>query len=652
MTNYLDELNPAQRDAAEHTEGPLMILAGAGAGKTKTITYRIAHLIEEGTPADAILAVTFTNKAAREMRERVVTLLAKLPGALTGRPPFVSTFHALGVRILRENATLLGITRSFTIWDRADSIRAIKAALTDLGLEKQYEAKHILGRISKEKGDAVTYTRFANRTHTPWEEACARVWALYQQALAREHALDFDDLLLSTLTLLSEHTEVRERYRARWTHILIDEYQDTNGVQYEIMRQLVGEENNICVVGDIDQNIYSWRGADIAHLLTFEKTFPNTKTVLLEQNYRSTKTILETANTIIAKNKNRFEKKLFTEGADGDPIVVYQAIGEGDEARFVAAAAASHVAKGTPPEEIAVLYRSNAQSRALEEAFLNSGIPYRVLGVRFFERKEVKDVLSYLRLALNPESRADLARIIGVPTRGIGKQTLAAMLEGTEDTLSPAARAKVDAFRALMERIRASAVSKPLPETLALLMRESGLERMLQGMGEEAQERLENIRELVNLSTRYSELSPQESAEKLIEEAALASEQDSLEQGKAGGVSLMTVHAAKGLEFDVVFVTGLEAGLFPHEKFDDNVDEEEERRLFYVAVTRARKQLYLTHAATRLVYGNREITSPSEFLDDIADDMRIDLTAEEITRQETPRPRRGLLDDWDEPTIH
>ena len=369
---YLDDLNDKQKEAVLHTNGPLMILAGAGAGKTKTITHRIAHLIATGTPADAILAMTFTNKAAGEMRERMMRLLETLPEAKTplsafseGRLPSLTTFHALGVRILRENAQILGIPRSFVIWDRADSIRAIKAALTARGLEKQYEAKHVLGRISKSKGEGMVRSEFSERINSAWEQTVADIWLAYDTALHEEHALDFDDLLLRTLTLLRDHETIRDRYRARWSHIMVDEYQDTNGVQYEIMRLLVGDTHNICVVGDIDQNIYSWRGADISHLLTFEKTFPNTKVVLLEQNYRSTKTIIAAANDVIALNKNRFEKNLFTENVAGKPITVYSAFGEGDEARFIAANIKEGMREGTVLSEMAILYRANFQSRAL-----------------------------------------------------------------------------------------------------------------------------------------------------------------------------------------------------------------------------------------------------------------------------------------------
>jgi len=621
--NYLDELNPAQKEAALHTDGPLMILAGAGSGKTKTITHRIAHLIASGVAPENILAVTFTNKAAGEMRERVTELLKKTPGAnfpisliAQNTGPTVSTFHSLGVRLLRAFGTHLSIPRSFNIWDRADSVRAVKAALKELDLDKQYEAKTVLGKISRAKGDGISLHKFTESPQNILEETVAEVWQRYERALAREKALDFDDLLLKTLVLLSKYEDVLKKCRARWQYITVDEYQDTNQVQFAIARLLAEPHNNICVVGDIDQNIYSWRGADISHLLTFEETFAGTKVILLEQNYRSTKTILGAAHDIISKNTRRHDKTLFTDNEDGEEIVLYSAHSETDEAQFIVERVSNLIDGGADPGEIAVLYRANFQSRALEEAFIASGIQYRVLGTRFFERKEVKDTLSYLRAGINPESRGDIARIIGVPARGIGKQTLARMLEGEDHMLSHAAKNKVDQFRSLLSVIGESAQTKPVSEVLRYITKASGLEAHLMQGGEEGLERLENIKELVNLSTKYDIMTPPEGAEKLLEDAALLGEQDSLDKS-ARAVSLMTVHASKGLEFDVVFITGLEDGLFPHQRHDESADEEEERRLFYVALTRARKKVFLSHAMTRMMYGSRDLTVPSEFLSDI-----------------------------------
>ncbi|MBI4068439.1 UvrD-helicase domain-containing protein [Candidatus Kaiserbacteria bacterium] len=655
---YLEGLNDAQKEAVFHTDGPLMIIAGAGAGKTKTITHRIAHLIASGVPSDSILAVTFTNKAAGEMRERVSKLLATIPHAnaplsmhVDRRMPFVSTFHSLGVRLLREHAAAVGLPRSFVIWDRADSAKAVKKALEDIGYDKRYEPRTVLSKISRIKGDGVTLAEFGSHAKNPWEQTVATVWRQYEEALKHDHALDFDDLLLTTLELLSKNEGVLERCRARWSHITIDEYQDTNRVQFELAHLLTGDKKNICVVGDIDQNIYSWRGADIEHLLSFEKIFPGTKVVLLEQNYRSTQTILAVAQDIISKNKHRFDKKLTTANDAGEPVSVYYAMTEQDEAYFVAGTCAELIAAGTPAKEIAVLYRANFQSRVLEEAFLQIGVPYRVLGTKFFDRKEIKDVLSYLRAAFNQKSAVDIARIVCVPPRGIGKATLAKILTDERDTLTGATKKKVDDFFALLDELRAYAEKHAVSETLKFALKKTGIEADLRKGGEEGMERLENLRELVTLSLKYDDLlvasymkpSPTDNSvhrdvekavpgiEKLLEDAALLGEQDSLDDpGEKNTVSLMTVHASKGLEFDVVFVVGLEEGLFPHERNEEGADTEEERRLFYVALTRARKKVFLSHAATRMLYGTRTIGVASQFLTDISP---------EYTEQQRP----GLL---------
>src|SRR3989344_1345160 len=624
--HYLDGLNDAQKEAVLNAEGPLVIVAGAGAGKTKTITHRIAHMIAGGVPSDSILAVTFTNKAAGEMRERVEKLIRGLPAAnlplsahADRRMPFVSTFHSLGVRLLREHAAHLGLPRSFTIWDRSDSSRAIKKALEDVGYEQRYEPRTVLSKISRVKGDGVPQTEFAERAKNPWEQLVANVWSRYEQALAHDHALDFDDLLLKTLELLSKNASVLDRCRSRWTHLTIDEYQDTNRVQFELARLLTGDRHNICVVGDIDQNIYSWRGADIDHRLSFEKMFPGAKVILLEQNYRSTQTILAAAHDVISKNKRRFEKKLFTENAEGEPVSLYYAMSEQDEAYFVASRAAESIAAGTPAKEIAVLYRANFQSRVLEEAFLQLSVPYRVLGTKFFDRKEVKGTLSYLRAAFTPRSNVDIARIVGVPPRGIGKATLAKIFTGERETLAGATKKKVDDFFSLLEEVRAHAEKNTVSETIKFLLKRSGIEDDLRKGGEEGMERLENLRERGSPAVENDEKEAPVGIEKLIEDAALMSEQDSLEE-KADAVSLMTVHASKGLEFDIVFVVGMEEGVFPHERNDESADDEEERRLFYVALTRARKKVFLSHAATRMIFGTRTIGVASQFLLDISDD--------------------------------
>lgn len=608
---YLDDLNPRQKEAALHTEGPLLIVAGAGAGKTKTITHRIAHLIDTGVAPHAILAVTFTNKAASEMRERVRGLVPKGRGM-----PLMTTFHSLGVRILREFHQAAGLPRSFTIWDRDDSMRALKRITEDIGSD--LPQRSALAAISRQKGDGVMLKHYAQDASEYRERQIARIWEKYDSELKEEGALDFDDLLLRTLELLRRSEEVRSLLQNRWQYLTIDEYQDTNRSQYEIARLLAGERMNICVVGDIDQNIYSWRGALIEHLLDFEKNFPGTKVVLLEQNYRSTRTILAAANSIIEKNLRRVPKNLFTDNPVGEAIQTFAARNEIEEAWFVADRAARMIEKGVPPKEIAVLYRENFQSRALEEAMLAAGIPYRVLGTRFFERKEIKDVLSYVRAAMNPRNRVDMARIIGVPARGIGKVTLEKMLVGLDEDLSGAAKQKVLAFRDILRQIQYAAQQLPCSEAIAFAAEKSGIDDMLKKQGDEGKERLDNVRELVNFATRYDNYPPPEGMELLLEEAALQSEQDELSRDERNSVSLMTVHASKGLEFDTVFITGLEQGLFPSQREGGGErDPEEERRLFYVALTRAKSRVFLSYARERLRWGSREYTLPSEFIGEI-----------------------------------
>jgi DNA helicase-2/ATP-dependent DNA helicase PcrA len=621
---YIKSLNTPQREAVLSTAGPLMVLAGAGSGKTRVITHRIVHLIHEGVTPHNILAVTFTNKAAREMRERVDALLSQYPAsrhAAIDSRPVLTTFHALGVRILREFHEAANLRRHFVIYDRADSKRAVKAAIEAANYNpKEFEPRKILSLISRAKGDAITQLEYSDSANSYLEQVVTEVWDKYDAALAKEHALDFDDLLAKTLRLLRRNEQVRTTLQQRFQYIHVDEYQDTNRVQLALLEELVSETQNICVVGDIDQSIYSWRGADIKNVLQFERHFRNTKTILLEENYRSTKTIIAASNDIIAKNKNRVDKTVFTNNHDGEKIALYAAMTGIDEAEYVAMTAQSLIAGGADPASIAVLYRTNFQSRALEEAFLNYEVPYQLLGTKFFERKEVKDVLSYLRLALNPGSNADLARVINTPARGIGKVTMLKVIEDRRVDLNAGAEKKVAAFDEIMMDIAKCANEKPLAETIKFIMKRSGIEAALKEEGtDEALERLENLRELVTLASRYTELSPDEAVEQLLETAALQSDQDEIkDKAEQNAVRLMTVHAAKGLEFPYVFITGLEEGLFPHEKLDDaRIDHEEERRLFYVALTRAEKRVWLTYAHMRTIFGSQRINIPSSFLNDI-----------------------------------
>lgn len=624
---HLEGLNEAQKKAVLSTEGPLLVLAGAGSGKTRVITHRIIHLILNGVPPERILAVTFTNKAAKEMRERVHHLIGKYRGSERAgydALPTVTTFHSLGVRILREEHHVLGLRKHFTIYDRSDSVSAMKKALERAGYDpKQFEPRRVLGMISRAKGDAVSLTDYADRAKSYPERVAGEVWKHYEEVLREGEALDFDDLLGKTLDLLKSHPNVLEKYRDRYRYVHIDEYQDTNRVQYEIARLIVGERENLCVVGDVDQNIYSWRGADIKNILQFERHFPQAKIVMLEENYRSTQTIIAASNDVIGKNVNRPEKTVFTKNHEGELISLYAGMSGQDEAEHIAMTAKRLIENGAAPSDIAVLFRTNFQSRVLEEAFINFGVPYQMLGTKFFERREIKDVLSYLRCAINPGSTADLVRIINTPARGIGKVTVLKVVEGKTVELPPKTREKVEAFYALIGEILNHALGHPVHETLTFILKRSGLEEEYKHGGEEGEERLENVRELVSLGIKYRDLAPEEAVEALLEDAALGSDQDELkEKEELDAVRLMTIHSAKGLEFPYVFITGLEEGLFPHERLgDERTDEEEERRLFYVALTRAEKKVFLSYAHIRTIYGSERVNVPSSFLSDIREEL-------------------------------
>lgn len=631
---YLDNLNTQQKQAVVHKNGPLLVIAGAGAGKTRVITARILHLIESGVAPESILAVTFTNKAAKEMRERVEKLVGKRGGHAHGDPlPHVSTFHSLAVDILRENYRELGVSKYFAIFDRSDSLRATRQATRDAGYDPgQFEPRRILGTISKEKGNGVSFREFEARDHSYYESVVSDIWKMYDARLAEEKALDFDDLLLRTVMLLESRDDIRKKYQNRFVYIHIDEFQDTNTIQHRLARALLGKEQNICVVGDLDQCIYTWRGAEIKNMLHFEKEYPNTTTIRLEENYRSTSTIIAASNRIIEKNVNRPEKTLFTKNDAGEKITLYSAYDEADEARFVTKKVRELTEDGVHVNNIAILYRTNFQSRVLEEAFLDAGIPYHVLGTRFFDRKEVKDVLSFVRLAEGGESAADLARVVNAPPRGIGKVTLMRMTLGKESECTPAIRKKIADFRAILTDIKDTLMKKSPSEAIKYVIMRTGIEEHLVSGTEEDHERLMNVHELVTLAKKYDRLPRGQGIETLLTDAALATDQDELLRTK-DGVKLMTVHAAKGLEFDVVFITGLEDGLFPYHGDDAEVrDPEEERRLFYVALTRARKKVFVTHASLRTIFGSEQVNIPSEFITDIDDEL---LHAEEERVHET-----------------
>jgi DNA helicase II / ATP-dependent DNA helicase PcrA len=646
----LDNLNPEQRRAVLAPDGPMLILAGAGAGKTRTLVERAGHLISRGASPTSILVITFTNKAASGIRDRIDKHIMQSsnlnrPISIEGKP-FVSTFHSLGVHILRRESAILGMKKYFTIFDRDDSKRATKRAIENAGLDpKTNDPGRIHSIISKEKGRGLTIEEYrAKEDGGYFSRLIDQVWVKYDEILKKETALDFDDLLLLTRNLLRDKGEIKERYQQVWKYILIDEYQDTNRVQYEISKMLVGKKQNICVVGDIDQNIYSWRGADIQNILDFEKDYPNAEIVLLEKNYRSTRNILDAANTIIEKNQLRRKKNLTTSNKAGEKISLFQALDETDEAEFIAQRSRDFITAGLLPEEISVLYRANFQSRALEEAFLRADLPYQILGTRFFERKEVKDIISYLRLALNPDNLTDFRRIINTPKRGIGKASVAKIILTGEDSLPISIKAKVSKFRNLLAQIADISRKEKPSEMIKFIIKNTGLESEWGEDGrDESATRLENAYELANFASRYDYLSPEEGTLAFLSDVALQSDQDELNE-KRSAIRLMTVHASKGLEFDLVFISGLEDGLFPHEKISDDeispAEVEEERRLFYVALTRARKKVILSYTESRTLFGRKQINLPSEFIFDIPENL---IEAEQLSDQNEEWRRKPLL---------
>ncbi len=639
--DHLKNLNGAQREAVTHKEGALLILAGAGAGKTRVIVHRIAELIRGGVPPEKIMAVTFTNKAAKEMKDRVEALISSdltlSPYDTPKRAPFIGTFHRLSLEIIKAFHGVVGLPARFSIYDRADSTRALREAITAAGFDpKQLEPRRVIAVMGRRKGDAIDRETFQNEYAASYiDEAIGEVWGRYETILKKEKALDFDDILLTAYSILKNHAPAREHFQNAWQYLHVDEYQDTNRVQYEIVKILSAKHGNIAAVGDVDQNIYSWRGASIEHIMNFEKDFKDAGVLLLAENYRSTKTIIAAANDAISKNVKRRDKELYTKNDDGEKIRVASFRDENDEAKFIAHEAKQRIREGCAPDSIAVLYRANFQSRILEEAFLKAEVPYQVLGTRFFERKEVKDALAYIRAAMNGDSAADLTRAIATPPRGIGKVTLAKIVNKQEESLPVAAKEKIRLFRATLARILKAIEEKTTSEAVRAALVESGMWQLYEKSNAEDAERLENLKELVTVATKYDHLTEGRGIELLIEEAALQSDQDELQEQKTG-VKLMTVHAAKGLEFDTVFIAGLEEGLFPHERAgSDDVDDEEERRLFYVALTRAKKLVYATYAETRLIFGTRSENAPSVFVSELDPTLR-DIVSFSLWNDEIP----------------
>lgn len=642
QASWLNELNETQRAAVQHVDGPLLIIAGAGSGKTRVLTYRMAYLLEKGVPPSAILAVTFTNKAATEMREWVSALIG--PRA---EQVWVGTFHSMCVRILRRYADRLGFPHQFLIFDTVDQLAAVRAVLKELDLDpKRNEPRGLLSAISAAKNNLIDPEQYAESASDFWERTVARVYARYQEKLRENGAFDFDDLLLKTVELFKQEPDVLQHYRDRFRYLMVDEYQDTNKVQYVLVNMLAEEHRNLCVVGDADQSIYRFRGADIRNILDFERDYPDATVVKLEQNYRSTKRIIEAANAVIANNFDRPDKNLWTANPQGDPIYFYQAADERREASFIA----DEIRRGIHDDgreysDFTILYRTHAQSRTFEEEFIRRGIPYRIVsGVRFYERKEIKDLLAYLRVIFNPLDEFSLRRIINVPKRGIGDVTIGRLDEFAavngmslfqaltdEDalaTVSAAAANRVRQFAELIEELRAAVDDVSLTALADRVLEKSGYVAELTAERTiEAEARIENLREFLSV-TRQFEQEQGGGLGEFLEHVALVSDVDAYD-ADANSVTMMTLHAAKGLEFPVVFLVGMEDGVFPHSRALAETSElEEERRLCYVGMTRAMERLYLTCARQRLLYG-QPVSGPvslfigevpEELIEDVSDD--------------------------------
>ncbi len=637
--DILATLNPAQREAVEAIKGPVLIMAGPGSGKTRVITHRVAYLVKLcGVSPHHIMAVTFTNKAAREMRERLEQLLGQAVEALT-----LGTFHAICARILRREGKTIGLESSFVIYDEDDQLSLMKQVLEELNLDpKQYAPQALRSTIGAAKSRLISPVGYAQWVNSYFEEVVHRVYQRYQELLSQGQAVDFDDLLMKTVQLFHDHPQILNRYQSKYVHILVDEFQDTNIAQYEMMKQLAGKYRNLCVVGDPDQSIYSWRFADLRNILSFEKDYPEAKVVFLEQNYRSTKTILEVASDVISANVLRKPKKLWTENEDGASVTVIESYNAEEEAQSVV----NEIEKLIGQEQIslkdcAVMYRVNAQSRALEETFLRYGVPYKLVGgTRFYQRQEIRDIVAYLRVIHNPQDNVSLTRIINVPGRGIGQKTVntlqswakthdtslfEALKQVSHNAIAGEAKQSLPSrivqalagFDALMAKLTARSHELSLSGLLDEILERTGYREYIMGR-EDGEERWENITELRNAASEYDKLDTEEALTTFLEKVSLVSDLDELDE-KADTVTLITLHQAKGLEFPAVFIVGLEEGILPHRKsFDDPEQMEEERRLCYVGITRAKKRLYLLRSYRRSLFGGSTANPPSRFLQDIS----------------------------------
>ena len=658
--NLLEGLNENQQKAVNTVDGPVLILAGAGSGKTKTLTHRIAHLIQSGVSPYSILAVTFTNKAAKEMRERVASLLGERADNRSFMP-YMGTFHSICVKILRQDGEKIGIPKNFVIFDESDRQSTIKQACKTLYIdEKQFKPSSIANMISSAKNELITPEQYAGTATLPAQKVTAQIFPIYQRSLREAGALDFDDLIGRTVAMLSAHPELKQKWSLQFQYIMIDEYQDTNSAQYKLIKFLTNEKQNLCVVGDDWQSIYSWRGADFRNILNFERDYPSATIIKLEENYRSTKNILDAAHMVITKNEQRSDKQLWTKAGAGSPVQIVQVQSEGHEGESIVNKIKTKVSmKIRPYSDFAVLYRTNAQSRGLEEVFLRYGVPYRIVGgMRFYDRKEIKDIMAYVRLIYQPEDRTSFLRIVNVPARGIGAKSLEKFFTWASNNNLSLSEALTQvqtcssvtgkAYKGLVDlsnlindlRVQAPSsdfdhlevTSEPdqeMVEEISLLsydklsmgvsdfidavIRRTGYQVTLDDGSLQSAERIENVKELVSVAKEYDTLG----LDSFLEEVALLSGLDTLDDS-ADAVTLMTLHAAKGLEFPVVFMAGMEETVFPHSRaLFDMAEMEEERRLCYVGMTRAREELFLYHANSRMLYGNTQHNPPSRFLSDI-----------------------------------
>ncbi len=629
---YLASLNPAQREAVLHTEGPLLVIAGAGSGKTRVLTHRVAHLISAvGVKPNEILAITFTNKAAGEMRDRLTTMLGPVARAI-----WILTFHAACGRILRSEAERLGYRSNFTIYDSADQVRLVKQCLEELEKDpKRFVPRGVHAQISNAKNQLITPAMYAEQLSSFYEQTIAEVYALYQKRLAASNAVDFDDMLMLTVQILENFPDARKHWQNAFRYVMVDEYQDTNHAQYRLLQLLAEHHHNICAVGDPDQSIYAFRGADIRNILEFERDFPETRTIALEQNYRSTNAILEAANAVIANNSERKEKRLWSELGDGDPVRVIEVEDEQAESRYVAAQIAGLVEDGFSGNEIAIFYRMNAQSRVIEQTLRLHQIAYQVIGgPRFYERAEVKDAIAYLQVLDNTDDAVSLMRIANKPKRAIGDTTISRLVSyaeahgislfnaldrPSEAGLGTAAVKAVTGLKNLLDSLRSAALEYEVPELLQEVLSRTGTldayeaERTIEARG-----RIENLEAFVDGAHEYVQQTEAPTLSGFLQEISLYSDQDALD-GEQSNVTLMTIHNAKGLEFRAVFVVGVEEEIFPSARSIEEQGVEEERRLFYVGLTRAEEKLTLTHASSRLLWGRTTAHLPSRFLDELPD---------------------------------